>query len=190
MPVTVKSRVKMGRRPHGRPLHKRPEKPTSTNETHGYLSGMFAGLTAQVSDYIDQVHQLLFAQARVELAEKNLRNTREHFADQIAKCKNAVPGDWDLTLSQARFVGARLSEACMVLLKEHRRLSPKQMVDFLNSGNYRFRTPTPFREIHGALLKQNWVGRVGEDYVWSGPDPQIQLIGSITPVDDSEEVAS
>jgi hypothetical protein len=147
----------------------------STNETHGYLSGLYEDFNEQVTKYVQLVHMMLSAQARVELAEKNLCNTREHFAAHIIKCKDAVPGDWSVTLARARFVGARLSEACKELLVEHRKLTPVQLLAFLNNGQYRWRTPTPFREIHGALVKQSWAKREGDDYVWVGPDPQLQL---------------
>src|SRR5690348_10452960 len=96
----AKARKKPTREPH-----------TCTNETDGYLSGLYADFSEQVAKYIDMVNHLLFIQARVELAEKNLVNTREHFAEHIKKCKDSVPQDWSVTLAQARFVGARLSEA-------------------------------------------------------------------------------
>ena len=159
---------------------------SNTNETHGYLSGMYSDFNQQVSGYVEAVHQYHFMAARVELAEKNLRNTREHFAAVIAKCKDSVPEDWSVALARARFVGARLSEACMELLQEHRRLRPQKLLELLNKGQYRFRTPTPFREIHGALVKQSWAGRDGEDYVWTGPDPQLQLIRADSGVDSTE----
>ena len=170
----------------------------NTNETHGYLSGVYADFNEQVSKYVELVNHLHFVQARVELAEKNLSNTREHFAGVIAKCKDSVlPQDWSMTLARAKFVGVRLSEACMGLLKEHRRLSPQRLLEALNRGQYRWKTPTPFREIHGALIKQAWAAREGDDYVWIGPDPQLQLtemrllaMGGATGRGSEEEKAS
>jgi hypothetical protein len=169
MPKTVKS---------GKTKKQENAGPCHTNETQGYLSGLYADFTEQVTKYTEFVNRLLSIQARVELSEKNLANTREYFITQIAKSAGAVPEDWSATVACARFVGARLSDACLALLKEHRRLTPNQLLNYLNNGNYRFRTHTPFREIHGALLKhQSLVQRDGEDWTWVGPDPQLQLIG-------------
>jgi hypothetical protein len=167
-----------------KPVKKEPkDEPCRTNETSGYLSGLHTELYEQVHKYVELVSHLLSVQARVELQEKNLRNTREHFAAQIAKSKGAVPDDWSGTLACARFVGERLSDSCMVLLKEHRALTPQQLLTLLNNGQYRFRTHTPFREIHGALFKQAWAKRDGDNWVWDGPDPQLQLIGRVQMVE-------
>ena len=177
---------------HPNKARKKPTKVprTSTNETHGHLSGLYIDFSEQVNKYVSLVHHLFDIQARVELVEKNLVNTREYFAEHIARCKDAVPEDWSVTLAKAKYVGVRLSEACMGLLREHRRMTPQELVNALNEGQYRWRTPTPFREIHGALLKQSWATRNGDDYIWTGPDPQMQLVMGAGSEETGEKKAS
>ena len=74
--------------------------------------------------------------------------------------------------NKIRFVGVRLADACQALLQEKKKLTPEQLLSALNDGMYRFRTNSPLREIHAALLKQTWADKVGAAYVWKGGTEQ------------------
>jgi hypothetical protein len=160
---------------------KKPKKPSlkacETNESSSYLDGLHLEYEKQMMNYIDAVTKQMQAQARVELAEKTLVLTRDHFAMAVRNTEGGRPrAIWNETLAQARFVGARLSEASVELLKEHQRLTLEHLLVLLNNGQYRFRTNTPLREIHAALLKQPGVERQGDELVWIGGTEQQLLM--------------
>jgi len=73
-------------------------------------------------------------------------------------------------LTRARFVGMRLADACLALLREHKRLTHTEMLNALNIGMFRFKTNAPAREIHGAMLRQPYVKRTSDGWIWNGPD--------------------
>lgn len=147
-----------------------------TNESISYLSGLYQAYEKEINNYLSLGAQLMALEARVELAEKTLILTRDHFALAIQRTEGAAPHNWTETLARARFVGSRLSEACIELLKEYKKLTLEQLLDGLNSGQYRFRTNTPLREIHAALLKQPGVERVGNALVWiGGEEEQLKM---------------
>jgi hypothetical protein len=157
------------------PPHK-PRKANVTSEATSYLGGLFAEFHAQMEKYHDLTTALLSAEARVELAEKTLCLTRDHLAVSVENSDCALPHNWDEALKTVRFVGVRLADACMALLREHRKLTPEQIVGGLNDGMYRFRTNSPLREIHAALLKRPDVEKNEKCYVWTGTtDKQIPL---------------
>lgn len=150
---------------------KKPGGPTSTStEALGYVGGLYAEFVDQVVRYNKLTGELLGLQARVDLQEKNLVVTRDHLALAIEKSEEQMPPAWEKQIEFARFVGMRLADACLLLLKERKRVTHNDMLSTLNRGMFRFRTNAPLREIHGALLRQPYVKRTSDGWVWNGPD--------------------
>lgn len=148
-----------------------------THESTAYLEGLFQAFREHVAEYNRLTAMLLQLEARIELAEKTLSLTRDHFAMTINHTEGAVPHEWDKVLANVRFVGVRLADACVALLKEgkNKKLTPEELLTQLNSGMFRFRTNSPLREIHAALLKQSSVKRSGAYWAWTGTAEQMPL---------------
>ncbi|HKV23285.1 MAG TPA: hypothetical protein VJN93_01725 [Candidatus Acidoferrum sp.] len=145
-------------------------------ESTSFLGGLYCELHEQVHKYQALTRELLSLEARIELAEKQLCLARDHFAMTIDKTESALPNDWQKIFQSVRFVGLRLADACQALLQEKKKLTPQQFLRGLNEGMFRFRTNSPLREIHAALLKQTWANKVGDSYVWMGnPEQQMPL---------------
>jgi hypothetical protein len=142
--------------------------PTSASDA--FLRGLHGEFVEQVNRYHGLTAHLLELEARVELAEKQLCLTRDHFKMVIEKTEGAIPHDWETVLKQVRFVGVRIADACVALLSERKKMTPVELLDALNRGMFRFRTNTPLREIHAALLRQQHVKRIGDVWIWEGPD--------------------
>jgi hypothetical protein len=155
---------------------KKARKVTYTMEASAFLGGLFEEFHEQVHKYQGLTAELLSLEARIELAEKKLCLTRDHFAMTIDKTETALPNDWQKLFQKVRFVGVRLADACQALLQEKKKLTPEQFLHGLNEGMFRFRTNSPLREIHAALLKQTWANKEGDAYVWMGnPEQQMPL---------------
>ena len=144
-------------------------------EATSFLSGLFEEFQEQKQRYAHMTGSLLSLEARIELTEKTLCLTRDHLAMSIEKTDSAVPNDWTKILNSVRFVGMRLADACMTLLQEHGKMTPKEILTALNNGMFRFRTNSPLREIHAALLRQNSAKRVGNAWAWMGTREQIPM---------------
>jgi hypothetical protein len=145
-------------------------------ESTSFLGGLFCELREQVHKYQGFTQELLSLEARIELAEKQLCLARDHFAMTIDKTESALPNDWQKIFQSIRFVGVRLADACQLLLQERKKLTPQQFLRGLNEGMFRFRTNSPLREIHAALIKQTWANKVGDSYLWMGnPEQQMPL---------------
>jgi hypothetical protein len=144
-------------------------------EATSFLRGLFEEFQAQQVRYASMTESLLSLEARIELAEKTLCLTRDHLAMSIEKTDSAIPKDWTNILRSVRFVGMRLADACMTLLKEHEKMTPKEIFSALNSGMFRFRTNSPLREIHAALLRQNSAKKIGNAWAWTGAREQIPM---------------
>lgn len=156
------------------PKDGRPKVPTT--ESDAFLHGLYHEFLDQAKRYQNLTAQLFQLEARVELAEKQLCLTRDHLAMAIERTEGAMPQDWTKMLEIVRFVGVRLAEACVVLLKERKKLTNEELLHALNLGMFRFRTNTPFREIHAALLRQRNVKRMDGGWVWTGPDPSKEQL--------------
>ena len=143
-----------------------------TIEVDGYVDGLYKEFHSQAHRYMELTRHFMEVEARVELAEKNLCLTRDHLAAAIARIDNATPRDWKKTFASVRFVGYRLADACVKLLRERKKLTSQQLLEALNNGMYRFRTNTPLREIHAALLRQQYAKRQGDTWIWRGPKKQ------------------
>lgn len=142
-----------------------------TTEVDAFLRGLFTEFSEQVCKYHHLTGQLLELEARVELTEKNLRVTRDHFALAVERAAAAtLPKDWTAIFQSVEFVGMRLADACVKLLKEKKRMTPDELLHDLNVGMFRFRTNTPLREIHAALLRHPSAHRDEQHWTWTGTD--------------------
>jgi hypothetical protein len=154
----------------------RKSKIVPTVEVDGYLSGLYKEFHEQVSHYQSLTHHLAELEARTEIAEKNLRVTRDHLALAVEKARSVtIPPDWTRTLKSVQFVGVRLVDACVALLREQQRMTPAALLRELNLRMFRFRTSAPLREIHGALLRHSNVQREGDEWVWCEEGNQTAL---------------
>ena len=152
------------------PKDQKAPKKYPTTEAVSWVSGLFSEYSEQLERYHELTANLLSLQARVEVVEKNLCVTRDHLALAIEKSEESMPETWKYALNRARYVGTRLADVCLGLLKERKRLTMTEMLNELNLGMFRFRTNTPAREIHGALLRQPYVKRTADGWLWNGPD--------------------
>ncbi|HXB54718.1 MAG TPA: hypothetical protein VN461_08040 [Vicinamibacteria bacterium] len=162
-----------------------------TTEADAFLHGLYHELQDQIRKYYELTANLLALEARVELTEKQLCLTRDHLAMVVARTEGAAPMDWKTMLDRVRFVGWRLAEACVAVVREHKKLTPDELLTALNIGTFRFRTNTPFREIHAALLRQHSVKREGDYWIWLGPaeqEDQLRLKLLKKPQPDAGEV--
>jgi hypothetical protein len=154
---------------------KKHKPPHATYESTAFLRGLFRELHEQIGRYTALTGELLGMEARIELAEKTVCLTRDHFKMKIAKTQDALPTDWGKALESVRFVGVRLADACAKSLQAHTRMTPEELLRDLNDGMFRFRTNSPLREIHAALLRHPHVKRSGGAYVWTAPPTEKQL---------------
>ncbi len=146
-----------------------------TYESTAYLGGLFTQFNDQKKKYHILIGQLMGLEAQTELAEKTLSLARDHFAMTVEKTQDAIPNDWSKDLNSVRYVGVRLADACTNSLREHKRMTPEQLLRDLNDGMFRFRTNSPLREIHGALLRHPHVKREKGAYIWVAPPDAEQI---------------
>jgi hypothetical protein len=160
-------------------MPKRRNKPelTVTHEAESYLRGAFAELQAEQRRYLDLINLQQQTEARLTLTEQKICLTRDHLLLTISECDGSVTKrNWEPTFEAIRFVGVRLGDACMMLLQEHKKLTTEDLQHHLNHGMFRFRTTSPLREIHAAMIQQRQANRVGDKWVWNGADEkQISL---------------
>jgi hypothetical protein len=141
-------------------------------EANAYLDGLFQELRRQKAQYLELTQALHSIEARIELAEKTLSLTRDHLSMTISQTDHATPRDWSQVFQDIRFVGVRLADACMALLQEQKKMTPEELLGALNEGMFRFRTNSPQREIHAAMLRQSFAKKSGEQWVWIGKTGQ------------------
>ena len=148
-----------------------------TLESTLYMQGIFDAFREKKKEYVGLTAHLHQIEGQIDLAEKTLSLTRDYLAMAVKQTKHAAPHDWDTVLKSVRFVGVRLADACAVLLQESssKKLMPEKLLEGLNDGMFRFRTNSPLREIHAALLKQASVKRVGQQWTWVGNSEQLPL---------------
>jgi hypothetical protein len=161
-------------------MPKTPIPKTSTLEASSYLDGLFAEFREEINRYKELTSHMMQLEARLELTEKRLSLTRDHLEMAITTsegCQKRLP-EFKQIAASVQFVGLRLVDACTAILREHHRLTPEKLLDAINEGTFRFRTNSPLREIHAALLRQPNVERKGQMYVWTGPREKV-LKGSL-----------
>lgn len=168
-----------------------------TEESTSYVNAIFEEFANTANYYHSVNSELLALSARVELAEKMVCVTREHLKMSIRDSeKCALPDDWKKKLASVEFVGVRLVEACSALLKRHGKLTTDELVRHLNKGMFRFRTNTPLREIHAALLRQQTAGAIerdGDTWTWVSGDQmsmRFRMATAASAKPESEEEAT
>ncbi len=164
----------------------------ATLEATSWLEGLAVEFQEQVKRHSALTKQLLQLDARITMSEKALCAMRDQLQLGIAESDSVLPRDWEPTIQSVRFVGVRLVDACLTLLQERKRLTPQELILGLNAGMFRFRTNSPLREIHAALLKQRMARKLGGAWVWVGGREVISmrsdLSGATTqPVEDSSD---
>jgi hypothetical protein len=144
---------------------------TNTLESHAYLEGLFGDFSQQMDRYAGLTRHLMGLEARMEIAEKTLCLTRDHLQLALTTCEGgAIWSDrFKAEAARVRFIGKRLVDACEEALAQHKKLKPEKLRDVLNEGTFRFRTTSPLREIHAALLRHPHIKRVDDYYIWAGP---------------------
>jgi len=145
---------------------------TTTLESTAYLDGLLRDFHNHVVRYHELARHAMEIEAHMEIAEKTLILTRDHMemalknseGDQRTRLQ-----EWKSQSAKVRFVGVRLVDACITVLRESRKITPQRLLDAINQGAFRFRTNAPLREIHAALLRHPDVRREGDYYIWDAP---------------------
>ena len=137
-----------------------------TVERRAFLDGLLQELNHQMGRYIGLVGESARIQAQMTIVERNLQLTRDHLKVVLSNSEDEVPPDWEKTLHKIRFVGTRLGDACVQVLRENQRLTRQEMLRELNRGQFRFRTGSPLREINAALLRQPYITKDGDYWVY------------------------
>ena len=166
-----------------------------TLEATSWLEGLGVEFQEQVKRHTVLTKQLLQLEARIAMSEKALCAMRDQLQLGIAESDTALPMDWQPTIQSVKFVGVRLVDACLTLLQERKKLTPEELVLGLNAGMFRFRTNSPLREIHAALLRQAMAKKVGGAWVWDGGRKIISMRSDvrkpmIQPVEDSSDAGT
>jgi hypothetical protein len=124
-------------------------------ERIAFVGGLFTELQHQLHRHLSLVDQMVRLDAQISITERNLAATRDHLLASMESTDEEVPEDWKEVLNQVRFVGARLGDACIEVLREYGRpMTLKEIEIGLNKGQFRFRSGSPLREINAALLRQ------------------------------------
>ena len=148
----------------------------ATVEVDGYLTGIFHELKELANKYTALTTQDAALQARMDRTEDHLRATRDHLMIAIKNAADeTVPQNWTDVLKTVEFVGMRLADACVSLLRQQKRMTPEKLLIDLNEGMFRFRSNTPLREIHATLLRHTLIQRVEGDWVWTGDQPSLPM---------------
>ena len=151
------------------PEAEKKEERQASLEEHSYYKGLVDEFVDEKHHYMGLVHQLMELEARVELAEHRLSLTREHLLHRADINPLWMPKNWQEEMFSVRFVGVRLVDACLRVLSELRSATSEELIQALNNGGFRFRSNTPGREVHAALIKQTAsVAKNGDKYVYKG----------------------
>lgn len=142
-------------------------------ERVGFVGGLFNALQDLLHTHTHIVLELGEIQGRFDISERNLRATRDHLLATVESSGEHVPKDWRKVIDQVRFLGARLGDAAIEVLKnEDDPCTLSEIHDVLNNGGFHFRTGTPLREIHAALIRQPGAKRDPETDTWRYELPQ------------------
>lgn len=157
---------------------------TITLESGAFLNGLFKDFAEQVNRYKSLTAHLMEIEARIELAEKMLSLTRDHLEMALNTTEGSKERMREFIKESkgVRFVGMRLTDACTIVLKEHRKITPTKLLDAINEGTFRFKSNAPLREIHAALIKHPHVKREGAYYFWVAPKEAIALAPEVSEV--------
>lgn len=142
-------------------------------ERRGYVNGLLDELFKQTQKHVERVEKLASLQAQIELGERNLIATRDYLQSLLSQPQDElVPNGWEALIRSLRFLGARIGDAVMDVLREHSHpVDLAEIEEELNGGQFRFRTGTPRREIHAALIRQPHARRT-DDGGWQYVAPK------------------
>ncbi len=140
-----------------------------TLERRAFVEGLFHELDEQLRRYSGLIDKLFQLEARVQVNERTLKATRDHLLAALNDVGEEVPDNWESVLCRVRFLGMRLADACVEILKERGSVTMEELREELDNGMFRFNTPTPMREINAALLRQQHVRREGDRWVYESP---------------------
>lgn len=146
-----------------------------TLERQNYLEGLQIELANQFGRYNELLIEYSRLLGQLEVAERGVVLSRDHLLASI-DCRDMENGDvcpqcMPELVGSIRFTGTRVAEAALTVLRENGTLDSDEMVAALNAGGFRFRTPTPMRELHAALLQQRrLVKRVGDQWTYIGKE--------------------
>ena len=139
----------------------RPSSEGPTYERTSFIRGLITEFEQQTKRYVDAVGKLQEAQAHVALAERMVVATRDAVREFMEDTGDEiVPPNWEDILDTVRFVRVRITDACVELLRDRGPRDTNELVTLLNSGQFRFNTPTPRREVHASLINQKRARRV------------------------------
>ena len=163
--MPTKPQQDSGRRDGGQYVLIDPPRPP-TVEREAFVQGLFQELNDQTQKYVSLSAQVSKLHAQLMIVERNLRLTREHLDSVLRRTDEAVPADWEQSLRNVRFVGTRLGDACVQILREHGSLTLDQILGELNHGQFRFRSGAPLREINAAMLRLADITREDDRWVY------------------------
>jgi len=143
-------------------------------EPSSYVKGVYAAFHKQTDEYEKLTGLLLSLEDNIAIAEKQLQVTRDYLRVVIEQTAGAAPPNWDETLKGVRFVGVRLVDACLQILREQNELTTAELIEGLNHGMYRWRSNSPAREMNAALLRQKSVTR--QDDMWIYKDVEEESL--------------
>ena len=141
---------------NGKPLVRRS---TITLERRAFVDSLVGELDAQLRRHLGLVKEEIALQAKIMITEKNLAATRDHLYTMFENTDEEVPKDWKKVLAKVEFIGMRLGDACIAVLKRKSPIATEGLLEELNGGQFRFRTGHPLREIHAALMRHPDVKR-------------------------------
>ena len=154
-----------------------PPRPAPSLERQEFVEGLFEELHQQLHQHKQRVAEVSRLRGRIEVGERALIAAREHLLAVLESTADEhVPDGWPEVLAEVRFVGVRLGVACADLLEEHGPLTTEELHAHLNSGQFRFRSSTPLREIHGALIRNSRARK--DDDRWHYVPPEEEAVAS------------
>lgn len=103
---------------------------------------------------------------KAEVAEKHLCVARDHLLLALDENPGMVGEDWEKVLKRVRFVGRRLADACVELLRENTTMTTSELISGLRSGMFRFKGAAPLREVHAAVMRHPNIKRDGDTWRW------------------------
>lgn len=136
-------------------------------ERIGFVDGLLGELRELAHEHVARVQELAELEARIEIGERNLIATRDYINSVLSSSDEALPEGWLELIRSLEFLGMRLGDAAVEVLRRNSdAMSAGEIEAALNNGQFRFRTGSPRREIHAALLRQPKVDRVGDKWLY------------------------
>ena len=124
-------------------------------------SGWLRQLEARLADYraAEKAAEeaLRRAEENLEKATEELQLAENYYRQELRRLGVSEPAE----APGLRFKGLSLRDACLAALDESKhRVAREDLIRILGEGGFSFRSPTPGREIHAALLLVMKTGKV------------------------------